>query len=110
MTTIDQFVVDRGIQRVDLIKVDVEGTEDRVLAGAEQVVSRDRPIIICEVLLGRNEKGLQSILDAAGYRYAKITADGLCQQGAMCGHSSYADLNHLFWPQELDIEALLAIG
>ena len=37
-----------GLARVDLIKVDVEGMEEEVLAGAEETIKRARPYLIVE--------------------------------------------------------------
>jgi FkbM family methyltransferase len=37
------------IDRVDLVKIDVEGHEDQVLKGARNTIERQRPIIIIEV-------------------------------------------------------------
>lgn len=44
--------------RVDLIKIDVEDFEADVLAGMQEVIKRDRPFIVCEVLprAHRNER------------------------------------------------------
>jgi FkbM family methyltransferase len=38
-----------GLERLDVIKVDVEGFESRVLAGAEQLVSKHLPVVQFEV-------------------------------------------------------------
>jgi FkbM family methyltransferase len=37
-TTIDRFVEDHGIDRIDLLKIDTEGTELNVLRGARQLI------------------------------------------------------------------------
>jgi FkbM family methyltransferase len=40
---------DCGTERVDLIKVDVEGYELQVLQGAAQLLGRDKPVVVCEL-------------------------------------------------------------
>jgi len=47
-TTLDEFVADRKLDRVDFIKVDVEGAELSVLAGAEKTLATYRPITVLE--------------------------------------------------------------
>ena len=42
------FLLDK-LARVDLIKIDVEGAEGRVLLGAEAVVARHRPVLLIEM-------------------------------------------------------------
>ncbi|HYD40128.1 MAG TPA: FkbM family methyltransferase [Anaeromyxobacter sp.] len=46
--TIDDLVRERGLERVDFIKLDIEGAELDALAGAEQTIRRHRPrLAIC---------------------------------------------------------------
>ncbi|MEA2901554.1 MAG: hypothetical protein QOH36_1441 [Actinomycetota bacterium] len=47
-TTLDDFVADRGLDRVDFVKVDVEGAEMSVLAGAEKTLATYRPATVLE--------------------------------------------------------------
>lgn len=47
--TLDGFVRDGRIARVDLVKIDVEGAELRVCRGAEETLTRFRPVVVCEV-------------------------------------------------------------
>jgi FkbM family methyltransferase len=49
MQTVDALIAGQGIERVDLIKIDVEGHEFQVLAGAVETISRFRPRILIEV-------------------------------------------------------------
>ncbi len=45
----DGFLADRGIDEIDLIKVDVEGFEKRVLEGLRETLTRFRPILVVEL-------------------------------------------------------------
>jgi FkbM family methyltransferase len=59
------------LQRLDLIKIDVEGHEFSVLKGAEQTIERCRPAIIAEVEEVHNPGSLsrvQAFLETRGYR------------------------------------------
>jgi FkbM family methyltransferase len=48
-TTIDQVVEDCGVTRLDLLKVDVEGAEEAVFAGAGDALGRWHPAIVFEI-------------------------------------------------------------
>lgn len=45
---LDDWVADSGLARIDLIKMDVEGAETRVLGGAEQTLRRFAPLLVTE--------------------------------------------------------------
>jgi hypothetical protein len=49
VTTLDRFVSDAGLDRIDLIKVDVEGFELHMLRGAEAVIKQFRPRLFVEL-------------------------------------------------------------
>ncbi len=68
-TTVDDFVRSVGERRVDVIKVDAEGSEDAVLRGAAGTIGEHRPFIFCEVL---NRGGLADAITEtlAGHDYA----------------------------------------
>lgn len=71
---IDEFCAERGIRQVRFVKVDVEGFELSVLAGARDTLLRDRPALQLEVEerhLSRYGLGPSDVLDhltALGYR------------------------------------------
>lgn len=48
MCSLDDWMVQAGLERLDFIKLDVEGAEFLVLAGAGQALSRFRPLILAE--------------------------------------------------------------
>lgn len=43
VTTIDAFVEENGLDRVDFIKADIEGAEELAIEGAREVIARFRP-------------------------------------------------------------------
>lgn len=49
-TTGDELIQGQNIARIDLIKIDVEGGENKVLAGLRKSIGRFRPLILCEIL------------------------------------------------------------
>lgn len=55
MTTLDELSHELRFQRLDLVKIDVEGAEGAVLRGAEQTLGRFRPLLIVELDRSREE-------------------------------------------------------
>lgn len=49
VTTLDRFAHESGLQRLDFMKVDIEGSEARFLAGAWETLQRFRPHVLLEV-------------------------------------------------------------
>jgi FkbM family methyltransferase len=47
--TLDEYVQEKGIAKVDFLKIDVEGAEASVLEGATNVLNRDKPILLIEM-------------------------------------------------------------
>jgi len=49
LTTLDNFVAENQIDRVDAIKLDVEGAELHVIRGADQTIRKFKPIMMVEI-------------------------------------------------------------
>lgn len=72
--TLDHYTKRHGFPKVDLMKIDVEANEHRVLSGAERILSRDRPIVFCEVLSNRVEGEIEDIFRRHGYLMFRVEA------------------------------------
>lgn len=81
---------------VFVLVIDVETAEPSVLRGGYEIIKRFRPIIICEVLAGRTEQELQSIihdLDYVSYRY---NGESWILDKALVGDPTYKFRDWLF--------------
>lgn len=63
--------------KVDLIKIDTEGTEHLILEYANQLIKDNLPIVICETLFDKIESELESIMVKYGYEFYNHVPDGL---------------------------------
>ena len=96
VTTLDEWAANQELQRVDVIKTDTEGTEDRVLRGGRTLIERDRPFIICEVWPDpRIEEALTSLLDELGYLAYHLTVTGLECRDQIVGDPAQLEPNYL---------------
>lgn len=74
MTTVDRFVAQQGLDRVDVMKIDVEGSEPALLHGAAKTIGRWHPRILCEIedrhlaRYGRQASDVVGLLQGFGYR------------------------------------------
>ena len=87
---LDQALAAGG--RIALLKIDAEGVEDRVLAGAQRILSDDSPAIIAEI----NDTTWPGELMSAGYRMFQIDWDGLREIRQGAGAASPGQFNALF--------------
>jgi len=77
---IDEFVIRHGVPQIHAMKIDVEGGEPAVVAGARRTITRDRPALLLEVTgdaLAPRHAGRMSIETFLGsLGYAFIAIDG----------------------------------
>lgn len=75
--TLDNYVKTNNVDKIDLIKMDTEGTEHLILQNAEHVLGDLKPIIICETLFEVIETKLEEIFNSYGYQFYQHTTLGL---------------------------------
>lgn len=49
VTTINNFAKTKKIERIDLIKMDIEGEEMKALLGSDQIIRRDKPVLAISI-------------------------------------------------------------
>jgi len=88
VTTMDALVARQGWERVDFVKIDVEGMELEVLRGAENTLETLRPVVLFETMevfrtLRREQTGhpdvfaeIERWLQGLGYALYALEADG----------------------------------
>jgi len=76
--TLDQFAKDKKIGKVDVIKMDIEGSELRAFQGAEQILRASRPLLLVEfnalvaTQAGWKLSELYDLLRQYGYRTCEL--------------------------------------
>ena len=98
--SLDQYVAHHQVERVDVIKLDVEGGEIDVLRGAADVFIRLRPVLICEVLdaatqvWGYDARDIISVVQAYDYEWFDCREDGSLVRHE--SRDSYAQVKNYF--------------
>jgi hypothetical protein len=65
--TIDHYAAQQNVERVDYIKIDIEGAELPAIRGGLETLRRFKPIVQCELVSGFS-------LPRFGYRTSEVTA------------------------------------
>lgn len=82
LTTLDSWAAETNPERIDLIKVDVEGEELAVLKGAAETLRKYRPKLIVEVqretceAAGYSPAEILKFLGGLGYTFSRIRRGG----------------------------------
>jgi len=74
---LDEYLQAGGVETLDLLKIDVEGTEPEVLQGAAQAIARDTPDIVIELIRKEHYPKLRDFIRHHDYRAYRLAADGL---------------------------------
>jgi FkbM family methyltransferase len=83
--TFDGLVERLGLTRVDVVKIDVEGAELRLLSGGRNLLSRQRPILLIEAndealkRQGASTEALVDLLFSLGYEIQVFNEGGMTE-------------------------------
>ena len=84
VVTLDDYCEQRGITRVDFIRMDIEGAELRALKGAERIIDRDFPHVLIEIhpimlesRFGGSADEVLAMFLSRGYRMFAVNGDRL---------------------------------
>lgn len=81
--SLDYFVAEQGLDRVDLLNMDCEGAELLVLQAGKKTLQRHAPQIFCEIhhdylsRLGQSVHDVVAYLRALGYQVAPVRVEAL---------------------------------
>ncbi|MCK5615936.1 FkbM family methyltransferase, partial [Candidatus Pacearchaeota archaeon] len=76
LVTIDAFVKEYNIDRVDLIKMDIEGSEKEALKGARDTICKHNPVlVICTYHLPGDKKSVPELVKEMCGDYEFAEAD-----------------------------------
>jgi FkbM family methyltransferase len=78
--TLDEFRKSPGVPEPDLIRIDVESAEHRVLLGARHILEEKRPFIILEVLEAADTGAIDEIRNTCGYKVFTAEAGEVREQ------------------------------
>jgi hypothetical protein len=78
------------VQSVDLVKIDVEGAEIKVLQGMRSLLERWQPDIICEVLEPYQDQ-INAFFHKKPYRKFLIAPEGLIEVDTIRAHPQFRD-------------------
>lgn len=70
VVAVDSWAEINGIHAIDLIKLDVEGYEEFALRGMAEIIRRDRPVVLIEVLNEFEERIRTEVNQVFGFGYS----------------------------------------
>lgn len=103
--TIDDYVCEHNISRVDVIKMDIEGAEYDALQGASETLKKMRPSLIFEVVKSALDKNGIEVLELEkwirSHGYALFRIDDFTAELIPCTLAHGKDGNFVALPSEL---------
>ena len=97
-TTLDALVQAEGLERIDAIKIDVEGAELQVIQGGAEMLEKFKPVLLmelnppCLARFGTNEEEILRKLAELGYGFFRATPSGLAPFEGLKPGESYTNI------------------
>ncbi len=77
MIALNDYVIDKNIEKIDFIKIDIEGAEFHALKGMKTVLKKYKPVLLIEILHYQDDsKLILSFLKDLGYQQLFIADNG----------------------------------
>lgn len=96
--TLDAYCRAAGLERVDFLRIDVEGAEARVLKGAQGLIDRDRPHVLIEIhplmlkeRFGSSAEAVVGFFAERGYRMFALRGGRLVETQAVASDAPWKD-------------------
>ena len=74
---LDDWLLDNSVNRIDFIKLDIEGSELDALLGAKQMLSHFHPTIVAETKSGWHHDEIRQLLGTSGYECRSFCGDSI---------------------------------
>lgn len=100
--TLDSFIRQNNIKRIDLIKIDVETHEPEVIEGFSEYLSKFQPSILIEILNNEVGEKISKMIEGLGYLYFNIDERGGIRQVDKITKSDY--YNYLLCNFQIAVE------
>lgn len=97
LVSIDDYCNSRNISKVDLIKIDAEGNDDKVVSGMKNLIRLSRPAILMEIQNDIIAENIESLLPSDYKFFSLDDQHGLIQQEYI---KSGLSLNYFLCPFE----------
>ena len=98
VTTLDEYVREQQLKRLDLIKLDVESHEHRVIQGGLETLRTLRPVIFLEVLAAADHAALEQLRKQLDYRSIQMKKDELIEMAGL--EYNETSKNQILCPRE----------
>jgi FkbM family methyltransferase len=95
-TTLDAYTAD--LPQVNVIKIDVESAEHRVLAGARETLRRHRPVVFCEILDCADCAAIGAICRDTDYLSIRLRPGAAVVADSVASDGQWT--NQALWPAE----------